>query len=255
MPSPTANHTAGRTRRRLLVVGVAVLALILLGGGSFLVWDAIAESRRQARAEEAVRTALSQWCSNEPLGQTQDTASGDFFDEFVARTSLDLRPTGHQITGVTRVKTRTYDVAVTLNFPGGPETRVYKVEVSKKSGKCSITTKASEDISGTEAHARSILRAWLDSWVAGEDMATFKRKHPEAAAKMTMDITWASLTAAGKRLAQYDITNATLAPGGGYRFTVTAIIEDRGTPETKILYYTVFKDRTLSEGRWTITGG
>ena len=50
---------------------------------------------------------------------------------------------------------------------------------------CFITTKASEDISGTEAHARSVLRAWLDSWVAGEDMATFEKKHPEAAAKMT----------------------------------------------------------------------
>jgi hypothetical protein len=71
-----------------------------------------------------------------------------------------------------------------------------------------------------------------------------------------MDTTWASLTAAGKRLVSYDITNATPAPGpsGGFRFTVTAIIEDRGTPETRILYYHVFKDRTLSEGRWTITG-
>src|SRR5581483_7819616 len=129
----------------------------------------------------------------EPLEQTQDTASGDFFDEFVARTSLDLRPTAYQITGVTRVKRGTYDVAVTLIFPGGPETRMYKVEVSKKSGKCFITTKVSEDISGTEAPARTVLRAWLDSWAAGEDMATFKKKHPEAAAKMTMDVTWASL--------------------------------------------------------------
>jgi hypothetical protein len=255
MPSPTTNHTAGRTRRPLFVIaGIAALALILLGGGSYLLWDTIAESRRRARAEEAVRTALNQWCSNQPLGQTQDTATGDFFDEFVARTSFDLRPTGYEITGVTRVKTRTFEVAATLTFPGGPETRVYKVEIYKKSGKCSITTKASEDVSGTELHARSILRAWLDSWVAGEDMATFKTKHPEAAAKMTMDVTWASLTAAGKRLVQYDISNATPAPGGGYRFTVTAIIEDRGTPETKILRYDVFKDRTLSQGRWTITG-
>jgi hypothetical protein len=85
-------------------------------------------------------------------------------------------------------------------------------------------------------------------------MATFKRKHPEAAAKTTMDVTWAALTAAGKRLVQYDITNATPSRQG-FRFTVTAVIEDRGTPETKILYYEVFKDRTLSEGRWTIMGG
>jgi hypothetical protein len=254
MPPPPANNTASRTRRRLLIVGVAVLVILLLGGGSYLVWDTIAENRRQARAEEAVRTALSQWCSDQPLGQTQDTASGDFFDEFVSRTSLDLRPTGYEITGVTRVKTRTYEVAATLTFPGGPETRVYKVEIYKKSGKCSITTKASEDISGTEGHARNQLRAWLDAWVTGEDMATFKKKHPEAAAKMTVDTTWAALTAAGKRLVQYDITNATAAAGGGYRFTVTAVLEERGTPETRILRYAVYKDRTLSEGRWTITG-
>jgi hypothetical protein len=255
MPPPIPSHSTGRSKRRLIVIlGIVALALLVLGGGSFLAWDTIAESRRQARAEEAVRTALSQWCSNEPLEQTQDTASGDFFDEFVARTSLNLRPTGYQITGLTRVKTRTYEVAATLTFPGGPETRVYRVEVGKKSGKCFITTKASEDISGTESHARSILRAWLDSWVAGEDMASFKRKHPEAAAKMTIDTTWAALTAAGKRLVQYDITNATPS-GQGFRFTVTAVIEDRGTPETKILDYEVFKDRTLSEGRWTIMGG
>lgn len=254
MPTRTANHTAGRTRRRLLIVGVAVLALILLGGGGFLVWDSIAENRRQVRAEEAVRTALSQWCSNEPLGQSQDTAAGDFFDEFVARTSLDLRPSGYEITNVTRVKSRTYDVAATLTFAGGPEARVYKVEVGKKSDKCFITTKASEDISGTESHARTVLQSWLDAWVAGEDMATFKTKHPEAAAKMTTDVTWASLTSAGKKLVRYDITNAHPAPGGGYRFTVTAVIEDRGTPETRIFRYTVYKDRTLSGGRWCVTG-
>jgi hypothetical protein len=134
MPSPTANHNTGRTRKRLLIVGVAVLALLLLGGGSFLIWDTIAENRLQARAEEATRTALSQWCSNEPLQRTQETASGDFFDEFVGRTTFDLRPTGYQITSVSRVKTRTYHVSTTLTFPGGPETRVYKVEIYKQSG-------------------------------------------------------------------------------------------------------------------------
>lgn len=255
MPPRVASQSTGRKKKRLVIAGVAALALILLGGGTYLVWDRIAENRRQARTEEAVHTALGQWCSNQPLGQTQDTTAGDFFDEFVARTSFDLRPTGYQITGVRRIKARTYEVAATLNFPGGPETRLYKVEVYKKSGKCCITTQASEDISGTEAHARSVLRAWLDAWLAGEDMATFKRKHPEAAAKMTMDITWASLTAAGKRLVQYDITNVTPAPGRGYRFTVTAILEERGTPETKILRYSVYKDRVLSGGRWCVTGG
>ena len=99
-----------------------------------------------------------------------------------------------------------------------------------------------------------MLQAWLDCWVAGESMATFKQKHPEAAGKMTFDSTWAVLSASGKKLVQYDITNAGPAAGGGYRFTVTAVLEQRGTPETKILRYTVFKDRTLSGGRWCVTG-
>ena len=98
-----------------------------------------------------------------------------------------------------------------------------------------------------------MLRAWLDAWVADEDMTTFMRKHPEAAAKMTMDVTWADLHSKGKRLVRYEIITAAPAPKG-FRFTVTATIEDRGTPETVILRYAVYKDRTLSGGRWTITG-
>lgn len=88
---------------------------------------------------------------------------------------------------------------MTLTFAGGPETRLYEVEVRGRSGKCFIKTAASEDISGTESHARPVLRAWLDGWVAGEDMGSFKRKHPEAAGTMTMDTAWASASAAGKR--------------------------------------------------------
>lgn len=261
MPSPTTNHTAGRTRRPLFVIaGIVAVAVTVLGGISFLVWDTIAESRRKARAEEAIRTALNQWCSSEPLDKLQATNSDDYFDEIRLRLSTDPRPTGYQITGITREGRRrgysTYHVAVTLTFPGGPETRLYNVGLKEKSGNYFITTKASEDISGTEGHARSILQSWLDSWVAGEDLATFKKKHPEAAAKMTMDIKWAALNPEGKRLVQYDFTSVSPAPGpsGGYRFTVTAIIEAQGKPETLILRYDVFKDRTLSEGRWTIMG-
>lgn len=121
------------------------------------------------------------------------------------------------------------------------------------SGKCFIKTLASEDISGTEAHARSLLRAWLDSWVVGEGQKDFVARHPEAAGKMTMDVTRADLTSRGQRLVRYEVTSSVPTPKG-YRFTVTAVIEDRGTPETKILYYEVFKDRVLSEGRWTISG-
>ncbi len=147
-------------------------------------------------------------------------------------------------------------MAASLTFPGGPETRVYGVAVDRKSGKCLVVKHAGEDISGTEAHARSVLQAWLDTWVAGGDMAGFKAKHPEAAAKMTIDSNWAFLSSEGKRLVQYDITSAGPAPGpsGGFRFTVTAILEQQGRPETKLLRYEVFKDRMLSEGRWTVLG-
>lgn len=245
-----------RLATKWLVGGGAALGLLLIGVVAFVVWNSVTESRHQARAREAVETALKQWCSDEPLDQVRDTKAGDFFDEFLSRTSTTPRPTEYRMTGTSRIKDRNYEVAATLTFPGGPETRVYLVEVGKKSGKCSITTKATEDVSGTEAHARSVLQAWLDCWTAGEDMIAFKKKHPEASAKMTADVTWASLSSAGKKLVRYDITSASPAPGlsGGFRFAVTATIEDRGTPETKIIRYTVYKDRVLSGGRWCVIG-
>lgn len=256
-PSPPER----RTRRTLIIVSAVVaLTVLLLGGGTYLVWDGIAEGRRKARAEEAVHTALSHWCSTEPLDKAQAGDAGDYFDEVKIRLSTDPRPTGYQVTGFTREGRRrgnsTYHAAVTLTFPGGPETRLYNVGLDEKSGKCFISTLAKEDISRTEAHARTVLRPWLDTWVAGGDMAGFKKAHPEAAAKMTVDPNWAFLSSEGKRLVHYDITTVGPAPGpsGGFQFTVTAVIEQRGSPETKILRYDVFKDRTLSEGRWTVFG-
>lgn len=243
-----------RLAKTWLIGGGAAFGLLLIGVVAFVAWRSVTESRQQARAREAVETALQQWCSDEPLDQVRDTKAGDFFDEFFSRTSTAPRPTEYHISSFDRVKDRTYEVAATLSFPGGREMRVYLVEFGKKSGKCSITTKASEDVSGTESHARSVLQAWLDCWVAGEDMAAFKKKHPEASARMTADVAWASLSSAGKKLVRYEITNATSAPGGGYRFTVAATVEDRGTPETKILRYAVYKDRTLSGGRWCVMG-
>ncbi len=243
-----------RLATKWLVVGGAALGLLLIGVVTFMTWSSVSQNRQQARVKDAVETALQQWCSDESLDQVRDTKAGDFFDEFFSRTSTAPRPTEFRITSFVRVKDRAYEATATLTFAGGPETRVYLVEVGKTSGKCSITTKASEDVSGTESHARSVLQAWLDCWVAGEDMAAFKRKHPEAAAKMTADTAWASLSSAGKKLVRYEITNTASAPGGGYRLTVTATVEDRGTPETKVLRYTVHKDRVLSGGRWCLIG-
>ncbi len=244
-----------RLAKRRLVVGGAALGLLLIGIVTFVTWSTVAESRRKAKAEVAVRSALTLWCSDQPLPEIMSMMSSEmyYFGEFV-RLSNDPRPTAYQITGITRGEKNSYLVAATLTFAGGAETRLYDVDVIKKSGKCLISTKASEDISGTESHARSMLQAWLDCWVAGESMATFKQKHPEAAGKWTFDSTRAVLSASGKKLVQYDITNAGPAAGGGYRFTVTAVLEERGTPETKILRYTVFKDRVLSGSRWCVTG-
>ena len=239
-------------RMKWLVIGGVAAGLLLIGVIAFFTWRMLGESRRKAKAEEAVHSALTLWCSDQPLPDVMQMLSNDTyqFSEFGSRP----RPAGYQITCITRGEKNNYLVAATLTFAGGAETRLYDVEVLKKSGKCLISTKASEDISGTESHARSILQAWLDCWVAGQSMATFKQKHPEAAAKMTMDTTWAVLSASGKKLVQYDITNSGPAAGGGYRFTVTVVLEERGTPETKILRYTVFKDRDLSGGRWCVTG-
>lgn len=249
-------HLQKSNRMKWLVIGGAALGLLLIGVVTFVTWNTVAESRRKAKAEETVRSALTLWCSEQLLPDVMQMVSSDTyqFSEFGSRLSTDPRPTGYQITGITRGEKNNYLVAATLTFAGGAETRVYDVEVFKKSGKCLISTKASEDISGTESHARSMLQAWLDCWVAGESMTTFKQKHPEAAGKMTVDTTWAVLSASGKKLVQYDITNAGPAAGGGYRFTVTAVLEERGTPETKILRYTVSKDRVLSGGRWCVTG-
>jgi hypothetical protein len=58
-------------------------------------------------------------------------------------------------------------------------------------------------------------------------------------------------------LVRYDITSATLPtadPLTGFRFTATAVIEEQGRPETRILRYDLYKDRMLSQGRWTVMG-
>jgi hypothetical protein len=91
----------------------------------------------------------------------------------------------------------------------------------------------------------------MDNWLAGAPENEFKDKHPEAGGKLSADFERASSQAAGKRLARYEVTGSRQTPNG-YRFSVSVTIDDRGTAETKLLHYDVFKDRTLGEGRWTI---
>lgn len=244
-----------RSKKWVVVAGVA-LGVLATAAVASLAWGTVSEGRRKARAEAALHAALGQWCSGESLDRVQDTKSGDCFDEFVSRIATAPRPTSYQVSGVSWVRGgaySVYSVPVTLSFAGGPETRQYEVEVPKKSGKCFIRTTASEDVSGTESHAQAVLRAWLDTWLAGEGMAAFRSRHPEADAELTTDIPWAPLKSEGKTLVRYEVTGVGPRPKG-FRFTVAAVLEGRGTPETKVLRYEVYKDRFLSDGRWTVTG-
>ena len=151
-------HSQKSNRMKWLVIGGLAVGVLFIGTIAFFTWSTIVESRRKVRAEEAVHTALKQWCSDTPLDQVWDTKAGDFFDEFYSRVSTAPRPSIYQISNVSWFRGGAYDIPVALTFAGGPETRLYEVEVHKQSGKCSIKTKASEDISGTESHARSSRR-------------------------------------------------------------------------------------------------
>ena len=90
---------------------------------TFVTWSTIAESRRKAKAEEAVRSALTVWCSDQPLPDVMSMMSSEiyYFSEFV-RLSTDPRPAAYQITGITRGEKNSYLVAATLTFAGGAET-------------------------------------------------------------------------------------------------------------------------------------
>lgn len=88
MPREDRAQTPARMgpRKWVLVCGMAA-GVVVLAAAAVLVWTAIAENRRKARAEEAAHTALKKWCSDEPLDRVRETKSGDFFDEFVSRIS------------------------------------------------------------------------------------------------------------------------------------------------------------------------
>ena len=92
-----------------------------------------------------------------PIEKLRDDDTADFFEEVFSGTSTTPRPTGYQVTSVTRAKKGTYHAAVTLNFPIGPETRLYEVDVSDPD-KCFIKTLASDDVSGTESYRISPIR-------------------------------------------------------------------------------------------------
>lgn len=133
MTSEDRSPSQRRSKKWIVVSGIA-LGVMAIAIGAFLVWNTVAENRRKARAEEAVHTALKQWCSDESLDKVEDTRSGDFFDEFVSRISMAPRPTFYQVSSISWVRGgafSVYSVPVTLSFAGGPETRQYEVEVSK----------------------------------------------------------------------------------------------------------------------------
>jgi hypothetical protein len=96
---PRKRHT-----KKWLVVGGAALSLLLIGVVTFVTRNTVAENRRKAKAEETVRSALTLWCSDQPLPDVMQMVSSDTyqFSEFGSRLSTDSRPTGYQITGITR---------------------------------------------------------------------------------------------------------------------------------------------------------
>ena len=96
-------HQKSRQMKWLRIGGLAV-GVLLIGVTAFFTSSTIAESRRKARAEEAVHTALKQWCSDELLDQVRDTKAGDFFDEFYSRVSTAPRPSTYQISNVSWVR-------------------------------------------------------------------------------------------------------------------------------------------------------
>jgi len=57
-------HSQKSNRMKWLVIGGVALGLLLIGVIAFFTWSTIAESRRKAKAEESVRSALTLWCSD-----------------------------------------------------------------------------------------------------------------------------------------------------------------------------------------------
>jgi hypothetical protein len=97
--------------------------------------------------------------------------------------------------------------------------------------------------SGTEAEARTVLKAALDSWAFGDTLEKFEKNHRGV---QFFDTSWITK----KRLTRYDIGNVR-KDGITFEFLVTLTFQEDAGDVTKSGDYHVTKD---ADG-WVITAG
>jgi hypothetical protein len=97
--------------------------------------------------------------------------------------------------------------------------------------------------SGSEAEARSVLKAALDSWAFGDPIEKFEKAHPGVS---FFDTNWITK----KRLGRYEIGNVR-KDGITFEFLVTLTFREDSGDVTKSNDYHVTKD---ADG-WVITAG
>lgn len=252
-PKTTTANAGTSRRRKALLVGSLVLLLIGLGLGGFWAIQFMVRGRQQAAAHEAVQTVLEKWKSGETTTKFQvGSKQISFFEPHFPLAGVVKPPKllKYEISGTKTNDKGDHEVSVTLTFLAGSERRVYEVHFYDDGGS-TIASKVVEGLGTTEEYARSLLRAWLDNWAVGEDAKKFKEQHPDCGGKMFTDILRAASEATGKRLVQYDIKGSQPIENG-FKFSVTVIIDAQGTTQTRAVFYSVFRDRILSEGLWTI---
>lgn len=256
LPAPVITSGKGR-RKRILVWSVVVVFLLTgLGIGGMLVSKSINRGRQHAAMEAALKAVLEKWQTGQPESKFEDGPNRVvFFDPYLSpvtpKSAKIPKLLKYEITGVVTNKKGDREITAILTFLAGPERRVYEVSFLDNGPSIFINKTFSEDINNTEEYARSLLRAWLDNWVIGDDAKKFKEQYPDCGGKLFADILRAATEAAGKRLVRYDITGSQKIENG-FKFSVTVIIDAQGATQTRAVFYSVFRDRTLSEGLWTI---
>jgi hypothetical protein len=265
-PSPFFRDQEEKWRRIRLFVGLPAGALVLMAATSLITLWASGFFERSATepvgsgaqtpdaspkevlAQQKLQTVLDAWKSGAPLAPFQQLTSEIWFGEVAFRAKLR----DYHINAV-KAKKDAYEIAVTLRLPAGPENRVYAVSFFQE--QCLIKTVLSEDVNGTESHARKVLKAYLDVWRLEEDFGKFKEAHPEIGG--VWDVKRAPFRNPGERLVSFEIVNGKLDEfGQGFRFTVALATEIDGKPMAREVDCQVFKNyqtKTQAEnGLWTI---
>lgn len=252
-PATSATPATNQRSKKRLLIAAVLLILIGLGFGGFWAIQSMVRGRQQAAAHEAVQTVLEKWKSGETTTKFQvGSKQISFFEPHFPLAGVVKPPKllKYEISGTKTNDKGDHEVAVTLTFLAGSERRVYEVHFYDDGGSM-VASKVVEGLGTTEEYARTLLRAWLDNWAVGEDAKRFKEQHPDCGGKMFTDILRAASEATGKRLVQYDIKGSQPIENG-FKFSVTLIIDAQGTTQTRAVFYSVFRDRLLSEGLWTI---